>query len=166
MSEQVFTGFHHYAVRCPDLQRSIAFFEELGFHQVHGWALPAYDIAHAVMMQAPDGKSWIELFDLEAAIPMQGEGARPGQHVTTGALAHICLRVSDLERACAQIAAAGARHLHGPETLALGHPEVNVHNAIFEGPAGEIIELLHTVRFPGDRPEQAQPRPPMPAGPA
>ncbi len=37
MSEQVFTGFHHFAIRTPDLQRSVSFYEELGFRQVHDW---------------------------------------------------------------------------------------------------------------------------------
>lgn len=151
MSEQVFSGFHHCALRSPDLQRSIVFFEELGFQQVHNWTLPDYDIERAVMLQAPDGRSWIELFDLRAAIPMQGIGASEDQQVSTGALAHICLGVSDLERASDRIVAAGAKHLHGPEDLALGTPEVRVRNAIFEGPAGEIIELLQSVRFPGDQ---------------
>ncbi|WP_153768328.1 VOC family protein [Labrenzia sp. CE80] len=151
MPEQVFTGFHHYAVRSPDLHRSVQFFKELGFRQVHSWTLPDYEIDHAVMMQAPDGKSWIEFFDLHAKIPMQGEGAQEGQQVSTGALAHICLSVADLERASDRIVAAGAKHLHGPEELAIGDPVIRVKNAIFEGLAGEIIELLQPVRFPGDR---------------
>ena len=151
MSEQVFTGFHHLAIRTPDLQRSVSFYEELGFRQVHDWALPDYGIDRAVMMQAPDGKSWIELFDLKAGIPMQGVGAQNGQKVSTGALAHLCLSVTDLDQACLRIGEAGARQLNGPETLTLGDPEVRVRNAIFEGPADEVIELLQTVRFPGDR---------------
>ncbi|EAV44326.1 hypothetical protein SIAM614_04170 [Roseibium aggregatum IAM 12614] len=151
MSEQVFTGFHHFAIRSPDLQRSVSFYEEIGFRQVHDWTLPDYGIDRAVMMQAPDGKSWIELFDLQAGIPMQGVGAQNGQEVSTGALAHLCLSVTDLDQACTRIVEAGARHLNGPEALTLGQPEVRVRNAIFEGPAGEVIELLQTVRFPGDR---------------
>lgn len=151
MSEQVFTGLHHYALRSPDLQRSVAFFEDLGFRQVHRWSLPNYKIDQAVMMQAPDNKSWIELFDLRAEIPMQGAGAQAGQQVSTGALAHICLTVTDIDDASVRILAAGAKHLYGPEKLALGQPEVQVCNAIFEGPAGEVIELLQPVRFPGDR---------------
>lgn len=151
MTEQLFVGFHHFAMRSPDLQRSIRFYEALGFRQVHAWALPDYGIERAVMMQAPDNKSWIEFFDLEAGIPMQGQGAKAGQAVTTGALAHICLTVSDLTKASARIIEAGATHLHGPETLGLGQPEVRVENAIFEGPAGEVIELLQQVHFPGDR---------------
>lgn len=150
MSKQVFTGFHHFAIRSPDLQRSVSFYEEIGFRKVHDWALPDYGIDRAVMMQAPDGKSWIELFDLQAGIPMQGVGAQSGQEVSTGALAHLCLSVTDLDQACDRIVEAGARHLNGPEELTLGQPEVRVRNAIFEGPAGEVIELLQTVRFPGD----------------
>ncbi|MGS4986787.1 VOC family protein [Roseibium sp. RP-7] len=152
MSVQVFTGFHHSAIRSPNLQRSVSFYEEIGFHQVHDWRLPSYGIDRAIMMQAPDRKSWIELFDLKAEIPMQGVGAQQGQKVSTGALAHLCLSVTDLDQACVRIVEAGARHLHGPEALTLGQPEVRVRNAIFEGPAGEIIELLQPVRFPGDQP--------------
>jgi len=154
MSEQLITGFHHYALRSRDLSCSIKFFETLGFHQVHEWSLPDYDIGRAVMMQAPDNKSWIEIFDLNAGIPMQGLGAKEEQAVVTGALAHVCLTVTDLPKACDHVIEAGARHLHGPEVLNLGHPSVEVRNAIFEGPAGEIIELLQEVRFPGDLSEQ------------
>mgnify|MGYP003668863276 CR=1 FL=1 len=153
MTEQLFVGFHHFAMRTPDLQRSITFYEALGFRQVHEWALPNYGIKRAVMMQAADNKSWIEIFDLKAGIPMQGRGAKVGEAIATGALAHICLTVNDLEKACARIVEAGATHLHGPENLGLGQPEVSVLNAIFEGPAGEVIELLKHVRFPGDLPE-------------
>lgn len=152
MNEQLFIGLHHYALRSPALPDSIRFLEALGFRQVHHWALPQYGIGTAVMMQAPDGQSWIELFDLKAAIPMQGRAAQEDQQVVTGALAHICLRVTDLDQASRLIIAAGARRLYGPETLDLGRPVVRVHNAIFEGPAGEIIELLQDVRFPGDLP--------------
>lgn len=154
MTGQSITGFHHFALRAPDLSASIRFYQMLGFRQVHGWALPDYRIDRAVMMQAPDGRGWIEIFDLDAAIPMQGTGAAEGRPVTTGALAHICLTVTDLDEACALIVSAGARHLHGPETLDLGSPAIRVRNAIFEGPAGEVIELLQQVRFPGDRAAQ------------
>ena len=153
MTEQLFVGFHHFALRSPNLQRSITFYEALGFRLVHAWSLPEYSIDRAVMMQAGDSKSWIEIFDLKAGIPMQGRGARDGDAITTGALAHICLTVTDLEKACERIIDAGARHLHGPETLGLGEPLVTVQNAIFEGPAGEVIELLQQVRFPDDLPE-------------
>ena len=40
MTEQLFVGFHHFAMRTPDLQRSITFYEALGFRQVHEWTLP------------------------------------------------------------------------------------------------------------------------------
>lgn len=155
MTEQLFVGFHHFAMRTPDLQRSITFYEALGFRQVHEWTLPDYGIDRAVMMQAADTKSWIEIFDLKAGIPMQGRGAKVGQAIVTGALAHICLTVNDLEKACARIVEVGATHLHGPENLGLGQPEVSVQNAIFEGPAGEVIELLQHVRFPSDLPGSA-----------
>lgn len=102
------------------------------------------------MMQAPDHRSWIELFDLKATIPMQGNAASDPKDVVTGALAHICLTVSNLDLAIECAVQAGATKLYGPERLALGEPPVAVHNAILEGPAGEIIELLEQVVFPGD----------------
>jgi len=151
MTNQLFHGLHHFSLRTPDLARSIIFFEELGFHIVHEWSLAEFEINRAVMMQAPDNKSWIELFDLQAAIPMQGSAAQSGDKVVSGALAHICLEVSNLEDASQHILAAGAKHMAGPNALALGQPTIHVRNAIFEGPAGEVIELLEQVSFPGDR---------------
>ncbi|MBK4216179.1 hypothetical protein JJJ17_09605 [Paracoccus caeni] len=103
-------------------------------------------------MRQLNSNSCIELFDLDAQIPMQGKAAGEGQAVATWALAHLCLMVSDLEAATDSIIAAGARQLSGPETLHLGLPAVTVHNAIFEGVAGEIIELIEKVSFPGDSP--------------
>lgn len=153
MTQQVFIGFHHFALRSPNLLQSVDFYTKLGFHQVHEWRLPEYAIEHAVLMQAPDGKSWIEIFDFDAEIPLQGERAKQGVDVVTGALAHICLRVNDLAIATDLIVEVGARHLYGPENLRLGEPSVLVRNAIFEGPADEVIELLQAVQFPGDRPE-------------
>lgn len=58
MDGQLFIGFHHYALRSPDLPKSVAFLETLGFRQVHDWELPHYGIDQAVMMQAADNKSW------------------------------------------------------------------------------------------------------------
>jgi len=152
MSDQAIRGFHHIALRVPDLNQAVRFYTALGFHAVHDWQLPDYAIERAVMMQASDGHSWLELFDLDAEIPMQGAAARAGAPVTTGAMTHLCLSVTDLARAMAQAEAAGARRLHGPEELSLGAPPVSVRNAIFEGPSGEIIELLAPVCFPGDLP--------------
>lgn len=114
MKDQLFLGFHHYSIRCPDLARSISFYEALGFRQVHHWRLPQYAIERAVMMQAPDSKSWIELFDLQAAIAMQGNPASRPQDVVTGALTHICLSVSNLDLALQLIVEAGATKLYGP----------------------------------------------------
>ena len=151
MTNQPFLGLHHIALRVEDLTATVTFFEALGYQKVHHWHLPDYRIDTAVMMQSADARSWIELFDMSAAIPMQGVGAIPGQAVVTGALAHLCLSVSDLDLASAQIIAAGASRLTEAEALALGEPVVNVRNAIFEGPAGVIIELLEPVAFPLDR---------------
>lgn len=151
MHQPLFHGLHHFALRTPELSRSVAFFEALGFHIVHEWDLPEFEITRAVMMQAPDHKSWIELFDLDAAIPLQGQAACTGEKVISGALAHICLEVGHLEEATQHIITAGAKHMAGPHALELGTPKVHVRNAIFEGPAGEIIELLEHCAFPGDQ---------------
>tara|TARA_R110002033_G_scaffold38863_6_gene78469 strand:+ start:1047 stop:1511 length:465 start_codon:yes stop_codon:yes gene_type:complete len=151
MTNQPFIGLHHVALRAPDLEQAVTFFQALGYEKVHHWHLPEYKIDTAVMMQSADARSWIELFDLDAAIPMQGVSATPGQEVATGALAHMCLAVSDLHIASRHIIAAGATRLTQAESLALGTPAVNVRNAIFEGPGGVIIELLEPVSFPLDR---------------
>ncbi len=151
MTNQPFVGLHHVALRAPDLEQAITFFQALGYQKVHHWHLPDYKIDTAVMMQSADARSWIELFDLNAAIPMQGVGAKHGEQVVTGALAHLCLTVSDLNAASDRIIAAGATRMTDAEALALGTPVVNVRNAIFEGPAGVIIELLAPVSFPLDR---------------
>jgi catechol 2,3-dioxygenase-like lactoylglutathione lyase family enzyme len=151
MTNQPFIGLHHVALRTVDLDATVIFFQALGYQEVHHWRLPEYKIDKAVMMQSADARSWIELFDRNAAIPMQGAAAADGQEVVTGAIAHMCLAVRDLDTASAHIIAAGALRLTEAETLALGDPIVNVRNAIFTGPSGVIIELLQAVSFPLDR---------------
>lgn len=149
---QAVLGLHHVAIRCRDLSESQRFYEALGWQRVHGWTLPRFRITEAAMMQAPDGRSWIELFDPDAAIPMQGRAAAGAEAVVTGALVHLCLTVADAHAAASTAVAAGARLIAAAERLTLGEPPVSVRNALVEGPGGEVIELLEEVAFPGDRP--------------
>ena len=57
------SGLHHIALRTPDVDRTVAFYEALGYTRVHGWSLPQIDLRRAVMIQSPDAASWIEIFD-------------------------------------------------------------------------------------------------------
>ena len=144
------SGLHHIALRTPDVDRTVAFYEALGYIRVHGWSLPQIDLRRAVMIQSPDAASWIEIFDDRARVPMQGDPALDGP-VATGALVHLCLQVRDVAAAIQAATAAGGSLRFGPERLDLGQPPVRVENAIVDGTAGEVIELLAPVRFPGDR---------------
>lgn len=143
-------GLHHVALRTQDVGRTVGFYSALGYRPVHDWTLPRIALREAVMMQAPDGQSWLEIFDAGARVPMQGDAAAPGAPVATGALVHLCLRVRDVSAAIRAAVAAGGTLRFGPERLDLGAPPVAVENAIIDGTAGEVIELLAPVVFPGD----------------
>lgn len=142
-------GLHHIALRTPDVDRTVGFYEALGYTRVHGWSLPRINLSRAEMLQSPDRHSWVEVFDPDADVPM--EGARARGPVATGALVHLCLVVADLQAAVDIAVAAGGRLRIAPEVLHLGTPPVAINNAIIDGTAGEVIELLEPARFPGDR---------------
>ena len=50
------SGLHHIALRTPDVDRTVAFYEALGYTRVHGWSLPQIDLRRAVMIQSPDAQ--------------------------------------------------------------------------------------------------------------
>ncbi|MBB2150618.1 VOC family protein [Pedobacter gandavensis] len=99
------------------------------------------------MLKSWDGQTFIEVFDAEAAVPMQGEAAKLTEQVKTGALLHLAMRVENAEAAYTRCLLAGASPCIEPMSLLLGNPALPVRNALVYSPNGEVIEFLEGQPF-------------------
>lgn len=141
-------GLHHLAIRAQDFEKTLQFYiEALDFSVVHTWTLPEFNIKQAAMLKSWDGNTFIEMFDGAAAVPMEGEAAKTGEPVKTGALLHLAMSVDDAVAAYERCLLAGAKPCITPMSLSLGNPAVNVRNALIYSPNGEVIEFLEGQPF-------------------
>jgi lactoylglutathione lyase len=97
-------GFQHLGLPVTDLERSKAFYENLGLEEVMRTALPAEDEAIQVVMLRKDDFT-IELYQL-AGQERREIAARHDGHID-----HIALNVRDIEKGYAEITAAGLQVL-------------------------------------------------------
>lgn len=136
-------GIHHVAIRAEDFDRTLRFYTEgLGFRIRHGWSLPEFRIERAALLDSGDGKTYIEVFDRDAAVPSGGRRRRDDEEPVEGSLLHLALRVPDADSAYRRALAFGARPCIEPMSLSLGNPPVQVRNSLVYGPDGEVIEFL------------------------
>ncbi len=131
-------GLHHVALKTSDWDATMRFYREaLGFAPGLGWGAAPDRIA---MLDAGDG-SCVEVFEDPAFTPTADGTLRPG-----GVLPHLCLRTDEVDALYARAVAAGARTVLAPLDVTLdtttGHGAVQVRVSFFEGPSGELIELL------------------------
>lgn len=136
-------GFHHIAIRAKDFEQTILFYTKgLGFTLGHTWSLPAFNLKNAAMLKSPNGNGYIEIYDQDADIPAQGRKKLPTEEYVQTALLHICLTVTDSEKAYHHAIAAGATSCLAPMTIELGNPLYTVKNSLVYSPNGEVIEFL------------------------
>jgi catechol 2,3-dioxygenase-like lactoylglutathione lyase family enzyme len=154
-------GWGHLNVNVSDLERSIAFYGQLGFSEMipgiphHGlsrheesaladglcaaYGLPPGTRARGCILQLDDGFPKLDLtaFALPDAAPPPGAGALGCER--------LCLGVDDLPAAVERLTAAGVRFLTAP---AVGAREL-AHVAVCVDPDGARIELIqiHFERF-------------------
>jgi glyoxylase I family protein len=125
-------GLHHAAIKTNDWSRTMRFYQEvLGFTVKIAWgAAPA----RAVILDAGDG-SYIEVFEDLSFSPQPN-----------GSIIHFCLRTSRIDSACEGARAFGARISMEPRDATLdstnGAGMISIRLCFFEGPSGEVIELL------------------------
>jgi catechol 2,3-dioxygenase-like lactoylglutathione lyase family enzyme len=136
-------------VACTDLERSVAFYGTLGFHERARFPSASDDGAHLhvdgpvamteVMMAAPAGGevSFVLVgFDQPAPRPAARRAAN------TLGMWRTALLLPDLDRAVAALHAAGVELISPPQTMAMGPGLPELRFVCARGPDAEVIELI------------------------
>ena len=125
-------GFHHIAIKCQDLDRSIAFYQALGIELERSWG---EGDGRACMLHLGNG-NYLELF----------AGGAPGDK-PEGFVIHFAIRVDDTQAPFDLARSLGAPEVKPVTTLTIpSQPEpLPVTLAFVKGPDGEIIEFFQTL---------------------
>ncbi|MFC6243471.1 VOC family protein [Flavobacterium psychroterrae] len=142
-------GFHHFAIKAQDFERTVQFYQTLNFEIVHSWSLPEFTLEKCVMMKNTQFDCFIEICDSNANFPTQGRKRKQGDPYVENALLHICFIVNDAKQAYNEAIQNGARALSDKETLELKNAakKITVSNSLVYSPNGEVIEFLESVVF-------------------
>jgi catechol 2,3-dioxygenase-like lactoylglutathione lyase family enzyme len=146
------TGLVHVNVNCSDYERSLAFYEQLGFREL--WRVPETntpEVAAAVGM--PPYRVKGALLALEGANPplvidlLEWREPRderpPYPHLYHLGIARIALASDDLDADMARLEAAGARFLSKPAAMPPSSG-MRVRFVCFEDPDGTVLELVES----------------------
>lgn len=123
-------GFNHIALTAADFDRSVKFYEALGFVPTVGWG---------------EGTGRAQMFDLGdgGVLELFASGDKNGP--VSGKWAHLALSADDPDAAYALALSAGATPVNPPKTVEVAsHPyPMSLHIAFVAGPDGEQIEFFH-----------------------
>lgn len=130
-------GIHHVALRTADFDRSLAFYTDtLGCAPQMLWGDPG---KRAVMLDVGDG-NYIEVFERpEPATESVPDEAR---------VLHFCLRCDNVDQVIERVRDAGGTITVEPKSVPVnnkvpgGKTPITLRLAFFQGPDGEIIELM------------------------
>jgi len=122
-------GFHHIALRCADIEKSLTMYKALGMKEMVRWGEGSKLI---VMLDVGDGGR-IELF---------ANGS--DEYSVKGKWNHFALRVEDVEAAYQVALNAGFQPLTPPKSVPLdSKPEkITIQVAFVTGPDGEELEFF------------------------
>jgi lactoylglutathione lyase len=132
-------GFQHVGIPVTDLERSKAFYAQLGFVEVMRTDLPGASEAIRVAMLRYEGLT-LELYQLER------EEREAISKRTDGHIDHIALDVMDIEKAYAEINAAGLKILEDAAPVLLPFWDHGVKFFSIHGPDGEKVEFSQILR--------------------
>lgn len=132
-------GLQHIGMPVTDLERSKAFYAQLGFVELMRTDLPGTPEAIKVAMMQHEGLT-IELYQLA------GEERQALANRSDGHVDHIALDVMDIEQAYSEIRAAGLEILENPAPVYLPFWEHGVKFFTIRGPDGEKIEFNQILR--------------------
>jgi catechol 2,3-dioxygenase-like lactoylglutathione lyase family enzyme len=136
-------GQHHTGITVSDLDRSIGFYERLGFEVVERLDEEGKDVERGVgvpgarlrsaMLEGPNSR--LEL--IQYVEPRGGHAAHPNNGI--GA-AHVCLQVEDVDAAVAELREEGIEFLSDPITH-----EAGIRWVYAKDPDGITAELLQVL---------------------
>ena len=144
------TGLVHFNVNCSDYDRSLRFYEALGFREV--WRVPERntpEVAAAVGMPpyrvkgallALAGSSPPLVLDLLQWLEPH-DGSQPYPHLYHHGIARIALATNDLDGDMKRLEAAGARFISAPAQMP---PNTGSRARVvcFKDPDGAVLELV------------------------
>ena len=144
------TGLVHVNVNCSDFERSLAFYELLGFkHAVDvpptntvevaaAVGMPPYRVRGALLvLQTARGPFMLDLLEWQEP----RDDSPPYAHLYHLGIARIALASDDLDGDMAKLAAEGVEFLSEPATVSIeGQPEVRF--VCFKDPDGTVLELV------------------------
>ncbi len=121
-------GFHHLSMKVRDLEKTIKFYESLGFVEKVSWGEAS---KRTVLLDTGDH----HYFEIS-----QGD---PGQVTGEGAFKHVALRVEDCQAALEMARRAGAEVTVELRDVTLkSQKPIPIRIAFFKGPDGELVELF------------------------
>ncbi len=122
----MFTKIDHIAFTVKDREKSIRFYERLGFRQYFEHDVPAPEIEKIVYLEL--GGTVLELVHMP--------------HGSCGAVYHFCLASDDFDADVARLNAAGASVRTAPHPTTPRKPgEEGWRRVVFTGPDGEAVEF-------------------------
>jgi lactoylglutathione lyase len=130
----ILQGLQHVGIPVTDLERSKAFYAQLGFVEIMRTDLPgAAEAIQVAMMQ--HGKLIFALYQLDR------EERQEISKRTDGHIDHLALDVTDIEQAYREICAAGLEVLEDAAPVYLPFWDQGVRYFTIRGPDGEKIEF-------------------------
>ncbi|MGZ9222645.1 MAG: VOC family protein [Anaerolineales bacterium] len=132
-------GLQHIGIPVTDLDRSKAFYTQLGFVEVMRTDLPGASEAIRVAMMRHEELT-LELYQLDQ------EERQAISKRTDGHIDHLALDVRDIEQAFVEIRAAGLEVLEDAAPVYLPFWERGVKYFTIRGPDGEKIEFNQILR--------------------
>ncbi|MCH5183248.1 MAG: VOC family protein [Oscillospiraceae bacterium] len=126
-------GFHHIALRCKDIDKSIEFYKAIGCVVTTVWGTPPH---HSAMVDIGDGGR-IELFS-------GGVEETTESDTRSGEWLHLAVTSDDPDAAFATAIAAGATEKFAPyDAMLSSDPPMPLRIAFVYGPDKEVIEFFH-----------------------
>lgn len=144
MIERIF----HFNINCTNLQKSIAFYQKLGFEVIldFGEGMESKEMAEAFGMEVADIKgvhlrigdntsaTRIDLLEFKNPPPT----GKPYPHLYHTGIARMCLKTTDIEKDYQELKAKEIEFISEPKLL----PGTTVKIVCFKDPDGTFIELL------------------------
>ena len=104
---------HHCAISVPDVEASVAWYEEmLGFEVVWRTIIPGLDV---ILVQMKGAGFLLELFQVPGAAPLPEGRSHPNTDFRTHGVKHFAIEVSDAREFVLELQAKGVKVVHVAE---------------------------------------------------